>query len=83
VRALLASVYDQPDVVSLHARFDCVLAILTDELPASPGTWRRRSPHVHRVPREICRQIWSNNPSERLRDSTMSVLVGIGLGRVS
>src|SRR5918993_1183385 len=34
VRALLHSVYDQPDASSVHAQFDRVLDALTDKLPA-------------------------------------------------
>ena len=33
VRALLHSVYDQPDAASVHAQFDRVLDALTDKLP--------------------------------------------------
>jgi putative transposase len=33
VRALLHSVYDQPDAASVHAQFDRVLNALTDKLP--------------------------------------------------
>ena len=54
VRALLHSVYDQPDAASVHAQFDRVLDALADKLP-------RVAEHL-----EAWRQIWSNNPSERL-----------------
>jgi transposase-like protein len=33
VRALLHSVYDQPDAVSVHAQFDRVVDAVTDKLP--------------------------------------------------
>src|SRR3712207_353180 len=33
VRALLHSVYEQPDAASVHAQFDHVLAALADKLP--------------------------------------------------
>jgi transposase-like protein len=33
VRALLHSVYDQPDAASVHAQFDRVIETLTDKLP--------------------------------------------------
>jgi transposase-like protein len=69
VRALLHSVYDQPDAASVHAQFDQVLAALTDKLP-------RMAEHLEAAradvlaftafPREVWRQIWSNNPNERL-----------------
>jgi putative transposase len=69
VRALLHSVYDQPDAPSVHAQFDRVLDALADKLAegrrAPRGRPRRRA-RVHRLPQEVWRQIWSNNPSERL-----------------
>jgi len=33
VRALLHSVYDQPDTAEVHAQLDCVLDALADKLP--------------------------------------------------
>ena len=34
VRALLHSVYDQPDTASVHAQFDRILDALAEKLPA-------------------------------------------------
>jgi putative transposase len=69
VRALLHSVYDQPDAAAVHAQFDRVLDALSDKLP-------RVAQHLDDAradllaftafPREVWRQIWSNNPQERL-----------------
>jgi putative transposase len=69
VRALLHSVYDQPDAASVSAQFDRVLEALADKLP-------RVAEHLDDAradvlaftafPKELWRQIWSNNPSERL-----------------
>ena len=69
VRALLHSVYDQPDANSVHAQFDRVLDALADKLP-------RVAEHLEAAradllaftafPKEVWRQIWSNNPNERL-----------------
>ncbi len=69
VRALLHSVYDQPDAASVHAQFDRVLDGVADKLP-------KVSEHLDAAridvlaftsfPKEVCRQVWSNNPSERL-----------------
>ncbi len=42
---------------------------VTDKLPARPRAPRHRPHHsagVHRLPQKIWRQIWSNNPQERL-----------------
>ena len=69
VRALLHSVYDQPDAASVHAQFDRVLDALTDKLPKVAehlDTARADVLAFTSFPKEIWRQIWSNNPSERL-----------------
>jgi len=69
VRALLHSVYDQPDASSVHAQFDRVLDALTDKLPGVAGhldTARADVLAFTAFPKEVWRQIWSNNPSERL-----------------
>ena len=69
VKAALHSVYDQPDAPSVHAQFDKLLDLVADKLPAV---------HAHldaaradllaftTFPKAIWRQIWSNNPNERL-----------------
>jgi len=69
VKALLHSVYDQPDAEAVHAQFDRVVDALTEKLPTV-------AEHLAEVradilaftafPKEIWRQIWSNNPNERL-----------------
>ena len=69
VRALLHSVYDQPDAASVHAQFDRVLDALTDKLPTVAehlDTARADVLAFTAFPKEVWRQIWSNNPSERL-----------------
>ena len=69
VRALLHSVYDQPDAASVHAQFDRVLDAVDDKLPQVAehlDTARADVLAFTGFPREIWRQIWSNNPSERL-----------------
>jgi transposase-like protein len=69
VRALLHSVYDQPDAGSVHAQFDRVLDALTGKLPAVAEHLDGARADVlafTAFPKEIWRQIWSNNPSERL-----------------
>jgi len=65
VRALLHSVYDQPDATSLHAQFDRVLDALAEKLPKVAehlDTARADVLAFTGFPREIWRQIWSNNP---------------------
>jgi putative transposase len=69
VRALLHSVYDQPDAASVHAQFDRVLDTLADKLPRVAehlDTARADVLAFTAFPKEVWRQIWSNNPSERL-----------------
>ena len=69
VNAMLQSVFDQPDAASVHAQYDKLLDAVAQKLPAV---------HDHldaaRVdlltftafPKTVWRQIWSNNPNERL-----------------
>src|SRR4051794_31306645 len=69
VRALLHSVYDQPDTTSVHAQFDRVLDALADKLPKVAGHLDAARADVlafTAFPKEVWRQIWSNNPNERL-----------------
>src|SRR3954452_8826907 len=69
VRALLHSVYDQPDAGSVHAQFDRILDALVDKLPRVAEHLEGARADVlafTAFPQEVWRQIWSNNPSERL-----------------
>jgi putative transposase len=69
VRALLHSVYDQPDTASVHAQFDRILDALSEKLPKVAEHLDSARADVLAFtgfPREIWRQIWSNNPRERL-----------------
>jgi len=69
VRALLHSVYDQPDAASVHAQFGRVLDALEDKLPQVAAHLDAARPDIlafTSFPKAIWRQIWSNNPQERL-----------------
>ena len=69
VKALLHSVYDQPDAEAVHAQFDRIVDALADKLPAVAEHLERARADILAFtvfPREIWRQIWSNNPNERL-----------------
>jgi transposase-like protein len=69
VKALLHSVYDQPDAESVHAQFDRVLDTLSEKLPAVAEHLDSARGDVlafTAFPKAIWRQIWSNNPQERL-----------------
>ncbi|MGX4712378.1 IS256 family transposase [Rhodococcus ruber] len=69
VKTLLHSVYDQPDADSVHAQYDRVIDALEAKLP-------KVAEHLDAArvdllaftafPKQIWRQIWSNNPQERL-----------------
>ena len=65
VKAMLHSVYDQPDAASVHAQFDKLLDSVTGPLPAVAehlDTARADLLAFTSFPKEIWRQIWSNNP---------------------
>jgi putative transposase len=69
VKALLHSVYDQPDAEAVHAQFDRVLDALADKLPTVADHLEAARADIcafTAFPKEIWRQIWSNNPNERL-----------------
>src|SRR5215208_754716 len=69
VKALLHSVYDQPDADAVHAQFDRIVDTLADKLPTVAEhleTARTDLLAFTAFPKEIWRQIWSNNPNERL-----------------
>jgi transposase-like protein len=69
VKALLHSVYDQPDAASVHAQFDRIVDALSNKLPRVAErleTARADILAFTAFPKELWRQIWSNNPQERL-----------------
>ncbi|PMD06723.1 IS256 family transposase [Brevibacterium paucivorans] len=69
VKAMLHSVYDQPDADAVHVQFDRLLDYTAEKLPdvadhldaARAGILAFTS-----FPTEVWQQIWSNNPTERL-----------------
>jgi putative transposase len=69
VKTLLHSVYDQPDAEAVHAQFDRVIDTLHEKLPNVAEhleTARADVLAFTAFPKELWRQIWSNNPQERL-----------------
>lgn len=69
VKALLHSIYDQPDAPAVHAQFDRVVDALTEKLPHVADHLEAARADIlafTAFPKEVWRQIWSNNPNERL-----------------
>ncbi|WP_433679197.1 IS256 family transposase [Nocardia sp. CA-119907] len=69
VRTLLHSVFDQADTESVAAQYDRMLDALAEKLPKVADhldTARTDLLAFTAFPKQIWRQIWSNNPQERL-----------------
>jgi putative transposase len=69
VKAMLHSVYDQPDTAAVHAQYDKLLDSVTAKLPevaAHLDAARADVLAFTAFPRDLWRQVWSNNPNERL-----------------
>ena len=69
VKAMLHSVYDQPDAPAVQAQFDRLLDYVADKLPdvhAHLDGARADILAFTSFPKDVWTQIWSNNPAERL-----------------
>jgi len=69
VKAMLHSVYDQPDGPAVHAQFNRTLDYVTEKLPAVAEhleTARTDILAFTELPKDVWSQVWSNNPNERL-----------------
>lgn len=69
VKTLLQTVFDQPDAEAVRAQFDRVLAALEHKLPRSFQHLEAAGDDIlafTAFPKTLWRQLWSNNPAERL-----------------
>lgn len=69
VKAMLHSVYDQPDAEAVNAQFDRLLDYVEEKLPdafAHLDNARADILAFTQFPDGLWQQIWSNNPNERL-----------------
>jgi transposase-like protein len=69
VKAMLHSVYDQPDRGSVHAQFDRLLEYVAGKLPEVHDHLDAARADILAFtdfPKDVWTQIWSNNPAERL-----------------
>ena len=69
VATLVRTIFDQPDADAVNAQFDRVVAAIEQKFPVAAehlDDARADLLAFTGFPREIWRQIWSNNPQERL-----------------
>ncbi|MET4706128.1 IS256 family transposase [Frigoribacterium sp. UYMn621] len=69
VKAMLHSVYDQPDAAAVNAQFDRTLDYVAEKLPAVAEHLDAARADIlafTTFPKDLWQQIWSNNPNERL-----------------
>ena len=88
VATLVRTIFDQADAQAVHTQFDRVVAALAEKYPEAAEHLEAARDELlafTAYPREIWRQIWSNNPQERLNKEIRrrTDVVGIFPGRPS
>jgi transposase-like protein len=86
VATQVRTIFDQADAAAVHTQFDRVVAALAEKYPDAAehlDAVRDELLAFTTYPREIWRQIWSNNPQERLNKEIRrrTDVVGIFPGR--
>ena len=86
VSTLVRTIFEQPDPASVRAQHAQVVAALEAKLPAAAAHLDEARDDIlafTAFPREVWRQIWSNNPQERLNKEVRrrTDVVGIFPGR--
>ena len=86
VSTLVRTIFEQPDPASVRAQHAQVVAALEAKLPAAAAHLDDAREDIlafTAFPREVWRQIWSNNPQERLNKEVRrrTDVVGIFPGR--
>jgi len=69
VATMVRTIFDQPDAASVHDQYDRVVETITAKYPAAGDHLDHARDDLlafTAFPHEVWRQIWSNNPQERL-----------------